>query len=38
MGGGLSTGLFGGSMSPKNASHRPRQAWKALREALLTQG
>ena len=25
-------------MSPRSASHRPRQAWRALRDVSLTQG
>ena len=31
-------GLFGVAMSPKSASHRPRQDWRALRDVSLTQG
>ena len=33
-GGGLnlSIGLFGEAMSPRSASHRPRQDWRALRD------
>ena len=33
-GGGLylSIGLFGVAMSPRSASHRPRQDWRALRD------
>ena len=27
----LPTGLFGVALSPKSASHRPRQDWRALR-------
>ena len=39
-GGGLRLpiGLFGVAMSPRTTSHRPRQAWRALRDASLTQG
>ena len=34
----LPMGLFGASMSPRSASHRPRQDWRALRDVSLTQG
>ena len=39
-GGGLypPTGLFGVAMSPRSASHRPRQDWRALRDVSPTQG
>ena len=39
-GGGLHcpTGLFGVAMSPRNASHRPRHDWRALRDVSPTQG
>ena len=39
-GGGLylPIGLFGLAMSPKSASHRPRQDWRALRDVSPTQG
>ena len=39
-GGGLylSLGLFGVAMSPRNASHRPRHDWRALRDVSPTQG
>ena len=37
-GGGLYIGLFGVAMSPRSASHRPRQDWRALRDVSLTQG
>ena len=39
-GGGLHrpTGLFGVAMSPRSASHMPRQDWRALRGILPTQG
>ena len=39
-GGGLHrpTGLFGVAMSPRSASHRPRQDWRALRDVSPTQG
>ena len=39
-GGGLHLpiGLFGVSMSPRNATHRPRQDSMALRDVSLTQG
>ena len=39
-GGGLylPIGLFGVAMSPRSASHRPRQDWTALREVSPTQG
>ena len=30
----LSAGLFGAAMSPRSASHRPRQDWRALRVAM----
>ena len=30
--------LFGVSVSQRSASHRPRQAWRALRDVSLTQG
>ena len=38
-GGGLYLliGLFGASVSPRSASHRPRQDWRALRNISLTQ-
>ena len=32
----LPIGLFGVAMSPRNTSHRPRQAWRA-RDISLTQ-
>ena len=32
----LPIGLFGASTSPRNASHRPRQDWRALRDVSLT--
>ena len=40
VGGGLylPIGLFGVAMSSRTTSHRPRQAWRALRDDLLTQG
>ena len=34
----LSTGLFGVAMSPRSASHRPRQDRRALRDVSPTQG
>ena len=34
----LPIGLFAVAMSPKSASHRPRQDWRALREVSSTQG
>ena len=34
----LPIGLFGASMSPRSASHRPRQDWRALRDVSPTQG
>ena len=39
-GGGLylPIGLFGVAMSPRTTSHKPRQAWRALRDASQTQG
>ena len=39
-GGGLnhSIGLFGVATSPRVASHRPRQDWRALRDVSPTQG
>ena len=39
-GGGLylSNGLFGVAMSPRSASHRPRQDWKTLRDISPAQG
>ena len=39
-GGGLylPIGLFGVAMSPRSASHRPRQDWRALRDVSPTQG
>ena len=39
-GGGLylTTELFGLAMSPRSASHRPRQNWRALRDILPTHG
>ena len=38
-GGGLNLpiGLFGVAMSPRSASHRPRQDWRALRDISPTQ-
>ena len=30
--------LFGVAMSPRSASHRPRQDWRALRDVSPTQG
>ena len=38
-GGGLNLtiGLFGVAMSPRSASHRPRQDWRALRDVSPTQ-
>ena len=30
--------LFGVAMSPRNANHRPRQDWRALRDVSPTQG
>ena len=30
----LPAGLFGAAMSPRSASHRPRQDWRALRVAM----
>ena len=38
-GGGLylPIGLFGVAMSPRSASHRPRQDWRALRDVSPTQ-
>ena len=32
----LPIGLFGVAMSPRTISHRPKQAWRALRDASLT--
>ena len=32
----LPIGLFVASMSPRSASHRPRQDWRALRDVSLT--
>ena len=32
------TGPFGVAMSPRNASHRPRHDWRALRDVSPTQG
>ena len=39
-GGGLylPIGLFGVAMSPRSASHRLRQDWRALRDVSPTQG
>ena len=39
-GGGLylPNGLFGVAMSPRSASYRPRQDWRALRDVSPTQG
>ena len=39
-GGGLylPIALFGVAMSPRSASHRPRQDWRALRDVSPTQG
>ena len=39
-GGGLKlpTGPFGVAMSPRTTIHRPRQAWRALRDVSLTEG
>ena len=39
-GGGLylPIGLFGVAMSPRSASHRPRQDWRVLRDVSPTQG
>ena len=39
-GGGLylPAGLFGVAMSPRSASHRPRQDWRALRDVSPMQG
>ena len=34
----LPIGLFRVAMSPRSASHRPRQDWRALRDILPTQG
>ena len=34
----LPIGLFAVAMSPRTTSHRPRQAWRALRVSSLTQG
>ena len=34
----LPIGLFEASMSPRSASHRPRQDWRTLRDVALTQG
>ena len=34
----LPIGLFRVAMSPRNASHRSRQDWRALRDILPTQG
>ena len=34
----LPIGLFGVAMSPRSASHRPRQDWRALGEVSPTQG
>ena len=34
----LPIGLFGVAMSPRSASHRPRLAWRALRDISPTQG
>ena len=32
----LPIGLYGVAMSPRNAIHRPRQDWRALRDVLPT--
>ena len=34
----LPIGLFGVAMSPRSASHRLRQDWRALRDVSPTQG
>ena len=34
----LPIGLFGVAMSPRSASYRPRQDWRALRDISPTQG
>ena len=34
----IPTRLFGVAMSPRSASHRPRQDWRALKEISPTQG
>ena len=34
----LTIGMFGVAMSPRSASHRPRQDWRALRDVSPTQG
>ena len=34
----LSTGLFGVAMSPRSASHKPRQDWRALSVMSPTRG
>ena len=34
----LPIGLFGVAMSPRSASHRSRQDWRALRDVSPTQG
>ena len=34
----LPIGLFGVAMSPRSASDRPRQEWRALRDVSPTQG
>ena len=34
----LPIGLFVVAMSPRSASHRPRQDWRALRDISPTQG
>ena len=34
----LPIGLFGVAMSPRSASHRPRQNFRALRDISPTQG
>ena len=34
----LPIGLFGVAMSPRSASDRPRQDWRALRDVSPTQG
>ena len=34
----LPIGLFGVAMSPRSASHMPRQDWRALRDVSPTQG
>ena len=34
----LPTGLFGAALSPRSASHRPKQDWRVLRDVSPTQG